>query len=229
MGTVSTKLQRSSPEGADAPHGPRGWAQLILTATLLLAVAGGGCRRYSPAPPYGSGGSLGSGGGTGGRAPGSGGTGGMVVVRPPDANPPEATPVDVAPLCGKADQACCPGNRCLDGGCCEEGICTSHGNSCQLERSASCLNSKCSNDCGGPGLRCCGGVKRNCTFPLTICDGPNAGMCIACGGMGQLCCRDNYCSDKGVMCTNGRCGSGPPPSDAGPDTATDAPKDAPKG
>jgi hypothetical protein len=208
----------------------------LLMAALLgpVVLGGSACRRYNPMPPIepGTGGRLGAGGGSGGRA-GTGGAGGSMDAKPPvDTPTPDMTPVEVAPPCGKADQACCPGNRCLEGGCCEEGICTSHGNSCTLERSASCLNSKCSNDCGGPGIRCCGGTKRNCTFPLTICEGPNAGTCVACGGMGQPCCRDNYCEKS--MCMDGRCGGTPPPSDAGTDTtpdtgAVDAKVDAPKG
>jgi hypothetical protein len=221
MGTASTNSR-----GLFRP------AWLPALATLLL-LAGFGCRRYSPLPPPATDGAAVMTGGTGGRGTGgTGSTGGTGGSRP-DTNPPDVAPTDVGPLCGKAAQACCPGNRCLDGGCCEEGVCTSHGNSCQLEMSASCLNSKCSNDCGGPGIRCCGGPKRNCTFPLTICEGPNAGICVACGGLGQPCCRDNYCTDKNVMCIGGRCGGGPPPSDAGPDTAIDAPldvkADAPKG
>jgi hypothetical protein len=229
MGTELTKPLALAMTKATAVLNrvPSRWARLPAVAALLLvgALAGAGCRRYSPPPPLGTGGNTAQTGGTGGSK-GTGGTSGSgpADARPPDTTP-EVAPPDIAPACGKAGQTCCPGNRCLEGGCCEEGVCTSHGNSCELERSASCLSSRCSNDCGGPGMRCCGGAKRNCTFPLTICDGPSLGTCVACGGMGQPCCRDNYC-DK-VMCMNGRCGPPATPSDAGTDATTDAPKDAP--
>jgi hypothetical protein len=209
-------------------HAARRALPVTLFAVLAIALASSGCRRYNP-PPSDAGVTPNPTGGTGGRntggSPATGGgpgTGGRPIDPQPDVAPP-----DLAPACGKAAQACCPGNRCLEGGCCEDGKCTMHGNSCSLEMSTSCLNSKCSNECGGPGLKCCGGAKRNCTFPLTVCDGPGTGVCVACGGMGQPCCREGYCSNN-VVCMANRCG---PPPDGGSETAppVDAPIDTPKG
>ena len=100
-------------------------------------------------------------------------------------------------------------------------MCTPHGTGCKLADSASCYQGRCSNVCGGSyvtgSMKCC--MNRNCTLSYHTCSGDGVGSCVKCGGKGEPCCRDNWCSDS--MCMNGRCGGAPPP-----DAATDRPDPA---
>jgi hypothetical protein len=219
----------------------RTFAKVSLPVLLTVLVFTGACRSVRPPPVdpgNNTGGITSSMGGSGGRAgsggtgsAGSGGTGGTTV---PDANTPETPmdtmPIEVPPACGGTGQACCPGNECNGGGCCELGTCTPFGNSCRLVTSHSCLSNRCGAECGGLKMRCC--PQRNCTERLTACEGGGVGTCESCGGMGQACCAGNYCTGS-IMCMAGRCGPVPPP-DGGPgdaprDVPRDTPVDAPRG
>ena len=212
-----------------------GGSFVVLAAAMLAAAVGVGCRPNTPLPPDAgqgggspmTGGTTGTGGraGTGGSAAMTGGGGGS--VDPPDTAPP----IDTAPPCGNANQSCCPGNTCLEGGCCEFGVCTQHGSACKTGGTASCVSGRCGGECGG-GLspKCC--LARTCTLPLKVCDNsPGAGLCVDCGGKGQLCCGDKYCAG-GIKCgADNHCGAATPPDGGTADTAAppDAPMDAPKG
>lgn len=210
-----------------------------LLVWLALGSTGLACRTNLPAPPVEDGGAGGTGQGAGG-APGTGGS-------LPDTNSPVdrldgTAPVDVAPTCGEPNQACCPGNRCLNGGCCERGICTSYGDVCKLSPGSSCLGGTCSNECGGVvngvSMKCC--PMHNCTAALTVCDatGATVGACVSCGKPGQPCCSDNngvhnYC-EGALNCTGGKCPGGsvdaaPPADTTLPPISADAGKDAVRG
>ena len=226
--------------GPRAPLFPA-WARgahLLSPMVLVMGLAGllvgiSGCRANLPPPPSmatgGAGVTGGRGGSAGGGASGTGGaaTGGSGNVGDTNPPPPDTAPVDMAPTCGLPNQACCPGNRCVGGGCCELGVCTSFGDVCKLSPGSSCLNGTCSNECGGVmngiSMKCCS--MHNCTSALTVCDGtgPAVGACIACGKPGLPCCADNtgartYC-ESDVACTDGKC-PGTAPIDTAPPTDT---------
>jgi hypothetical protein len=207
----------------------------LIGLSALLAPATG-CRANLPPPPSANGGSGGGAGGRGGTAGGgatggAGSTAGAGGMDGGGATGGAGGTVDAA-SCGHPTEACCPGNRCVGGGCCEQGVCTSFGDVCKLSPGFSCLSGTCSNECGGVmngiSMKCCS--MHNCTSALTVCDsaGPSVGACTACGKPGLPCCADNagartYC-EANLTCTDGKCpGTAPPPPpiDAAPpiDTA----------
>jgi hypothetical protein len=195
-----------------------------LTAAALLAVLAApqpGCRRYIEPPKIViDGGLMGGAGGTSG-AGGMGGSGGMMpdtLGSPVDAidrldsrpsDRPDAYVPDGPAPCGRANQPCCPGNRCDGTGCCnQENICLQNGSSCSPE-AASCVGSSCGSICGGLKERCCvpaGDAGLYCTFPLTNCLRTDASAnCESCGNTGEQCCRDSYCEPPNRRCVGGRC------------------------
>jgi hypothetical protein len=219
------------------PLAPRRCSSLLAPLVFLVGLTGlltaaAGCRANLPPPPSMAGGTGGGGRGGSAGGGGAGATGGAAGAGGAlDTNPPlddGGGPADAAPTCGLPNQACCPGNRCLKAGCCEQGVCTSYGDVCKLSPGSSCLNGTCSNECGGVmngvSMKCCS--MHNCTSALTVCDsaGPTVGACIACGKAGQPCCADNtaartYC-EGGLACTDGKCPGTAPTIDAAPPTDT---------
>jgi hypothetical protein len=197
---------------------------LILSVSLLagLLLGPAACRPYMPPPPSVDAGTGGAGKG------GSGGTGGISGNPDGGPNPGPDGGMETGPACGEPNQACCPGNRCLNGGCCERGMCTSYGDVCKLATDSSCVGGTCSNTCGGVvngvSMKCCS--SHNCTMALTVCDSAaaGAGLCVGCGKPGLPCCTDNsgvanYC-EGGLTCTAGKCpGTAPPPDAGAPDAS----------
>jgi hypothetical protein len=119
--------------------------------------------------------------------------------------------VDGAPgvACGGRDQACCPGNRCNNEGCCFNNVCISAFDMCPGV-SASCTGRTCGSVCGGLREPCCPG--RACVAPLTICVGRGTdaglsdGRCESCGGPNEPCCAHGYCAREGAdVCILGLC------------------------
>jgi hypothetical protein len=113
-------------------------------------------------------------------------------------------------LCGGDHQLCCPGNGCLNKGCCVGGRCVASGTTC-LQNDQDILTCVLESTCGGCGgapidsatgtllLDCCPGAL--CTAPRTVCL-QSANKCISCGGAGLACCGDGFC-EKDLSCRVG--------------------------
>jgi hypothetical protein len=217
-------MRRSLPQTfllAGRSTGPARCLILAITAAALATA----CREYhpQPKPPVATGGTGGSTGGSGGSGTtggrggstgGTGGAGGSVSDAPADLGDardgPGADTAD-ALACGSPGKACCPGNHCLNSGCCVKNVCSGLGEPCLT--GASCILSSCGG-CGRLDQNCC--VDRQCVASFTICD--QLQKCIRCGGLNEPCCADGYCGE-GRVCANGRCslpGTMPPPADASP-------------
>ena len=180
---------------------------LTLLCSALALVLGASCRPYMQPPPGNGAPATGGAPGTGGEMASGGSTGEGSGGSTAEVNPPADTrdadpPADTALTCGGAGLACCPGNRCILGGCCENGTCTPYGDQCTLAPGQSCFMSACSRECGGLGMKCC--AQQNCTYPLSVCDGVGSGTCVACGNMGQPCCRNSHCEGT-LACNMGKC------------------------
>jgi hypothetical protein len=138
--------------------------------------------------------------------------------------------------CGGADQPCCPGDKCDNGGCCVQGTCVADGAGCVFNSSppvGTCQAGRCVG-CGGGGERCCIDRTRGqnpCNDPFLLC-AERTFTCVSCGGPDQPCCPANTCRDGGCcvhvysasyplcvapgqvcraalgdICTNGSCGA----------------------
>jgi hypothetical protein len=112
---------------------------------------------------------------------------------------------DVCTMCGGAMQACCAGNNCANGGCCDHGVnngtCVGNGGMCSAMQGACTMGGCMGGMCGKLGQACCGGGV-GCTDAFTDC---RNNVCAACGHKGEACCPNDVC-EQGRMCTgNGMC------------------------
>jgi hypothetical protein len=108
--------------------------------------------------------------------------------------------------CGGGGEPCCPGNFCLDGGCCIPPLsgsgtatCKAAGLQCSPGITATCSANVCG-ACGGLGNPCC--ANSRCTAPNTFCQAATPSTCVGCGGAGQPCC-PNPTSGETATCSPG--------------------------
>jgi hypothetical protein len=184
---------------------------------MATAVGVASCRKHLPRPEDGmiftrSGGSGGTGAG------GNDGTGGTMVDARDMAPVPDVVDMretgtpEVPPACGLGGQACCPGNECRSGGCCEDGTCTAQFDPCRSIGGAACVSGGCGGMCGAPAVSplppapCC--ERQTCTRAFSVCTGTGRGTCVDCGGAGQPCCTNAFCK-PGNTCANMVCGATP--------------------